>query len=124
MRVKKQGHKNPIPVGHCNFFIYDETKEVDRVKEKLLFYPVPEGVDADQFRETFAKNLEISYKVSYGNAYKHPFLCEFTVYKDKPIAFAFDNELKYSSEDLKKIVKLAKAAERRCKWLTTADLVL
>ena len=113
MRVLRQGHRGIIPIGHCNFLIYEET-------ESDVSPPTPPPVmilnlgeeSTRRFKELQEEGLRSIYRAAYG----HPIRCFFVVYKDGNITYEFDNERQYSQEELKKMIRLANRAKRRCRF--------
>lgn len=114
MRVKKQGDKNPIPVAHCNFLIYDETNPIDELEEHRKHFAM--GGLSDSDREAVLRISNESWRHLLGRAYGFARLCYFTVYKDGNITFEFDSDKQYTLQEIKQITSLAHSAKRRCQF--------
>lgn len=115
MKVQRQGHKNPIPESHCLFLIYDPESVVNEMgKARQSAEKFPAHGNPQEFYSRLAKEIYESHKEFWGECFEHKIICFFVVNKDGPTTFEFDNEVEYTAEQLKMIMRKASAAKRRC----------
>ena len=123
MKVKRCGSRNPIPKDFCIFLIYDETQTVAEPTQQALGnkrISPPFGMSLESFVSVL-QNSDTMWKAIRGRAYGHPSLTYFTVHKDGTVSFEFDDDIVYSEEMMLKMIRLARAAKRRCEFLQYGD---
>ena len=117
MKVQRQGNRGLIKMQHCNFLIYDESKSFDQEASDRRYVHSHSPNLSEELKERMVQNFVNSGKeVLWRKAYGHPLVCFFTVNKDAPTTYEFDSDKKYTSVELKEIMRRSNAAKRRCKW--------
>lgn len=109
------GQRGVLDREYCTFLIYDETKTVDEVElaRQAQVSCLP-NLPVDMKEEVLKNAIEI-FKSNRGPAFGQLVICTFWIYRNKEIVFNFNID-EVTLSDLKKITRLAKAAQRRVKF--------